>query len=488
MKISKKIYWISSIVVASIFAGCGSNNSSDTTDDNNNTNNGTDLKVQTPSDYAKRSDSDYEQNRYGLVSAKHVASLITDWKTKKPEGKRNLFIMQYGNIYGFSGTHKEPISATEMIDMGNGYIKSDPANNVFVYDRTSGCTTTGDSRGDGVSSVPKPVFTLAQMDQAFATYGIDPDKDVLILLLGSPDPEKAGNYMAGVARMWYTLTYWGFPQESILMLNGQASNILNPEKNADISAMGITKEQIFTQLPSNYRAKPEWKSISKVKVDGTILQATMKDVMNVVDAENSSDVILDARSEKEYFGEKQAKTEYKICGETGDKQCYTAFDGHIKGAKNLYFLNVLNHEDGTEDINDDNKIDYRDSSFTFKSLSELDTLFADAGYKSGSQIYTYCRTGTKASLLTFTSSAVLGYKTRIYDGSWIQWGKMANVNDFNGTELVPANNQWLTDVYSESVTYNPTPSTISPFNRAELNLDAKDTDAIIKEDKSVKKI
>jgi len=442
--------------------------------------------VQTPSDYAKRSNNNYNENTYGLVSPKYVASLVTDWQKNKPAGKRNLFIMQYGNIYGFTGTHKEPISATEMIDMGNGYIKSNPSQNVFVYDRTSGCTTTGDSRGDGVSSVPKPVFTIEQMDQAFATYGIDPDQDVLVLLLGSPDQSKAGNYMAGVARMWYTLTYWGFPQESILMLNGQASNVLNPEINSDISEMGITKDQIFTQLPSAYRAKPEWKSIRETKVDGTILQATMKDVMNVVDAKSASDLILDARSEKEYLGAKKAKTEYKVCGATGDKQCYTAFDGHIKGAKSLYFLNVLNHEDGKEDINKDTKIDYKDSSFSFKSLSELDTLFKDVGYKSGSHVYTYCRTGTKASLLTFTSSAVLGYNTRIYDGSWIQWGKLANVNDFNGTELVPANNKWLTDVYSESVTYNSDSSTIGPLNRTELNLDAKDTDAIIKEDKLAK--
>jgi len=484
MNFFKKKHLISTMILATIFTGCGDSSSS--SDDNKTTNANSNLKVQVPSDYAKRSNDNYDENTYGLVSPKYVASLVTNWQKNKPAGKRNLFIMQYGNIYGFEGTHKEPISATDMMDVRNGYVKSNPSQNVFVYDRTSGCTTTGDSRGDGVSSVPKPVFTLEQMDQAFATYGIDSDKDVLILLLGSPDPAKSGNYMAGVARMWYTLTYWGFPQESILLLNGQASNVLNPEINADISAMGITKEQIFTKLPSAYRAQPEWKSIREVKVDGTILQATMKDMMDVVDAKSSDNLILDSRSEKEYLGTKQAKTEYKICGKTGNEQCYTAFDGHIKGAKNLYFLNLINHDNGTKDLNEDKKIDYKDSTFSFKSLTELDKVFTDVGYKSGNQIYTYCRTGTKASLVTFTSSAVLGYKTRIYDGSWIQWGKLANVDDFNGTKLVPANNKWLTDVYSESVTYNSNPLTVSPLNKAELNLNANTTDAIIKEDKAVK--
>jgi 3-mercaptopyruvate sulfurtransferase SseA len=212
----------------------------------------------------------------------------------------------------------------------------------------------------------------------------------------------------------------------------------------------------------------------------------MKDIMNVVDSKSSDNLILDARSETEYIGTKQAKTEYKICGETGDQQCYTAFDGHIKGAKNLYFLNVINSDNGVNDINGDTIVDYKDASFSFKALSELDKIFDESGYKMGNQVYTYCRTGTKASLLAFTSSSILGYKTRMYDGSWIQWGKMANLNDFNGTELLPVNNQWLTDVYSEDVTYNSSPLTISPLNKTYLNIEGTSTNAMINEDKLAK--
>lgn len=80
----------------------------------------------------------------------------------------------------------------------------------------------------------------------------------------------------------------------------------------------------------------------------------------------------------------------------------------------------------------------------------------------------------------------MGYKTRMYDGSWIQWGKLANVTDTDGNTLVPAGNSWLTDAYSESVIYNSDPDFVSPLNQTYLNLDATDTNLIILEDKASK--
>jgi len=440
---------------------------------------------QEPEDYSTRSHVDYKENTYGLVDATFAAKLITNWQENKPEGKRKLFVMQYGNIYGFEGTHMEPISATETAEFGNGYIVHDEEAGVYVFDRTLGCTTTGDYRGDGVSSVPKPVYSLAQMDAAFAAYGIDPEQDVLLLVLGSADAK--GSYMAGVARMWYTLTYWGMPQESIMIMSGQATNVLDPEHNSEIAALGITREDIFTDLPTPPAPHDDWKSIANIATDGTILQATMGDMMTVIDNNLDTDLIIDARSEAEYDGEKAAKTEYKVCGENKDEQCYTAFDGHMKGAKNLYFTNILNTE-ASEDVNGDGVTDYKDAPYTFKSLEEMDALFTAVGYNAGDTVYTYCRTGTKASLLTFASSAVLGYKTRMYDGSWIQWGKMANATDVNGDTLVPQYSPWRTDLsrYSEVVIYNSDSSKVSPQNKDYLNPYALHTEAIILEDKLAK--
>lgn len=448
------------------------------------------VTVQNATSYATRSNDNYAENTHGLVTAEYAAELITNWEEKKPAGKRNLFVMQYGSIvavtpdeFAVDGntTHIEYDTAGATTTTNNGYIKHDASKGVYVFDRTSGCTTTGDSRNDGVSSVPKPVFSIADMDAAFAHYGIDPNQDVLMLALGAADAK--GGYMAGVARMWYTLTYWGFPQESILLLNGQATNVLNPEYNSAIADLGLTREDIFTALPSA-PSGAEWKSIATVKTDGTILQATMKDMMQVAKRNSDRNLILDARSSAEFAGTKRAKTEYKLCGDSKTEQCYTAFDGHIKGASNLLFSNVLNIAD--RDLNGDGLNAYNEASYTFKTLGEIETLFANAGYDAGDRVYTYCRTGTKASLLTFVSSAMLGYETRMYDGSWIQWGKMASeVVTTDGETISLERSRWRTDTqrYSESVTYHT--ELVSPIN-AELNLRARKTDAIIKEDKAAK--
>lgn len=466
-----------SIVTMLILNGCGDNDESST------------IQVDVPSDYATKSAIDYNENEYGLISATNAAKMITNWEQNKPTGKRKLFIMQYGNIYGFDGNHTE-VSATGSMVLNNGYIKSNKEQNVYVFDKTSGCTSTSDFRGDGVSSVAKPVCTITQMDETFSYYGIDPEQDVIMLALGSPHPQSAGGYMAGVARMWYTLTYWGFPQESIMMLNGQASNVLNPDVNQEIADLDIARDNIFTALPStpeqNLTKGTDWQSISEIKRDGTILQATMEDMINLIKTPSDSNVILDARSAAEYAGTKKAKTEYKVCGINKDQQCYTAFDGHIKGASNLFFTSVITIDDASKDINDDNVTDYKDATFSWKPMDTLETEFAKAGYTSDSTVYTYCRTGTKASLLTFTSAAVLGYKTRIYDGSWIQWGKMASVTDTNGALLIPSGNKWLTDQYSDNVNYESNTSLISPLNQNVLNLDANHTNAMILEDKSAK--
>ena len=450
--------------------------------------------------YLNKSANNYEQNTHGVISPKYAAKLITNWEENKPAGKRNLFVMQVGNIYGFSGTHDQIVGMDSngalFQPFNNGYIKSNHEAGVYVFDRTAGCTsaTPEDTRGDGVSGVPKPVFTLQEMDEAFMTYGIDAKQDVIMLVLGSPEIKLkedgsttfSGGYIAGTARMWYTLSYWGFPQDSIMFLNGQASNVLNPEVNPEIAAMGITRDEIFTENQSQLQTLPmqkEWRSVSEVRRDGTYLQATMGDMMEIVNNSYAKDLILDARSEGEYLGTKAAKTEYKTCGEDGKSQCYTAFNGHISGANNLAHKTMVNYKDELEDINSDGTIDYRDATISFKSVDELKGIFAEAGYSPENTVYTYCRTGTKASLLTYASAAILGYKTRMYDGSWIQWGKMTNEVNVNG-EMVY--NPWSTEGYTESFTPEEDALKISPINLDYLNLDAENTNDMIEEDQQAK--
>lgn len=425
------------------------------------------IKVLTPKQMAHRSHEDYSLNNYGIVTAQKAAVWITNWKDNRPDGiKGKLFVMQVGQVYG--NTYN--------------YIKHNDVD-TFTFDRTAGCTTTGDFRNDGVSNVPKPVFTGAQMDEAFMAYDIDPKNDMFLLVLAHAD----SSLYAGAIRMWYTLSYWGIPQKNIAVLNGQASNVLDPDVNADIQAMGLTKEDLFT---ANESVPPMTgtHTISEIRRDGTILQATTGDMMELVEEDLEDAVIIDARSAAEYVGTKKAKTEFKVCGADGASQCYTAFDGHIKGAQNIYYTDVVNTKDGIMDINADGLIDGKDATYAFKELSDIESIFSDAGYTHGKTAYIYCRTGTKASLLTFTSAAILGYPTRMYDGSWIQWGKMAYAFDTYGNEILPADTQWRTDVYdySESIVFNPDMSKVSPHEAGSLHLDNEGTNQIINEDKMYK--
>ena len=108
---------------------------------------------------------------------------------------------------------------------------------------------------------------------------------------------------------------------------------------------------------------------------------------------------------------------------------------------------------------------------TFQSKYELGRTFRNLGVRSDSDVYTYCRTGTRASLITYASFEILKYKTHMYDGSWIQWGKLANTTDTYGNQMLPEDSRWRTDVsrYTTHLTYNnsidvgPASSALAPY-------------------------
>jgi len=77
--------------------------------------------------------------------------------------------------------------------------------------------------------------------------------------------------------------------------------------------------------------------------------------------------------------------------------------GHMPGALNLPYGRLLN-EDGT-----------------MKRGSALEQAFVDAGVDIESSIVTTCGSGVTAAILTL-GLAELGRASRLYDGSWSEWG------------------------------------------------------------------
>ena len=402
----------------------------------------------------------YKNNKSGLVNAKTAALWINDWKNNKPAGvEGRLFVMQVGLLPG-----------------AKPFIKHDDVN-VFTFNRTAGCTTTGDSRFDGISDIPMPVFGggMAGMDGAFWAYDIDPQKDMLLVLVASDEPKN----MALATRFLWTMKYWGMDSNKVALMNGTAMYMFNPLLNPEIAEVGVlNQENMFTEAGSEYLMAPNGKldfgdmAAGRYPAPRTNFKsiktlnhpthfdtfASMEDMRNVVDANNRNNVILDGRSAAEFKadGTKKSKTEGYNCGIAHDQQCYSAIEGHIKGARNLEYTSVINRGDYIVDLNNDGVINERDSSMTFKSKKELKNMFKRKGVKKNSDVYTYCRTGTRSSLVTYASNQILGLKTHMYDGSWIQCGKLADNSDTFGKQMIDVDSPWRTDTprYTSNLRYN----------------------------------
>ena len=108
--------------------------------------------------------------------------------------------------------------------------------------------------------------------------------------------------------------------------------------------------------------------------------------------QNRKVALVDARSPSEYNGT--------------DVRAKRA--GHIPGAVNIEWTRNLN-PDGT-----------------FKSASELSKMYEQLGVTKDKEAITYCQTGHRAANTYFTLR-LLGYTTRMYDGSWEEWGNRTDL-------------------------------------------------------------
>ena len=78
--------------------------------------------------------------------------------------------------------------------------------------------------------------------------------------------------------------------------------------------------------------------------------------------------------------------------------------GHIPGARNIPYASVY-REDGT-----------------FRSPDELRALFRDAGADIGQPFIASCGSGVTANSLIFAAHLAENDRTRLYNGSWSDWG------------------------------------------------------------------
>ncbi|HXR98332.1 MAG TPA: sulfurtransferase [Terriglobales bacterium] len=108
--------------------------------------------------------------------------------------------------------------------------------------------------------------------------------------------------------------------------------------------------------------------------------------------------IIDARLEPFYTGARHA----------GGQRA-----GHIPGAVNIPFTSIT-HADGT-----------------VKSEADLADIFRSAGVKPGQSLIVYCHIGQQANAVRFAAT-MLGFKARLYDGSWEDWSRHAGAPAVSG--------------------------------------------------------
>ncbi|HMA30143.1 MAG TPA: serine hydrolase [Thermoanaerobaculia bacterium] len=82
--------------------------------------------------------------------------------------------------------------------------------------------------------------------------------------------------------------------------------------------------------------------------------------------------------------------------------------GHIPGAHNLPFDALLAEDN------------------TMKSPVEMARLLEAAGVKPGDTVVSYCHIGQQATV-TYFAAKRLGYKARLYDGSWDEWSRRSDL-------------------------------------------------------------
>ncbi len=399
--------------------------------------------------------SNYDNFTSGVLSAQTLSRYIDDWKANRPEGvEGRLIIIQAG------------------ASSSGKFIKSN-GDDVLVYQiPAAGACDPSYMRHDGVANIPGALLSGEFTDGMINMFHMNPEKDYVVFAIG-----VGSTSIREVIRSYWVLAYWGWSKDRLAFLNGSVDYDFSPSS-------GLS--DYLVDAPSTPPATPSQYTMKTLQTDRTDMQIYLKEMMDIAALDDKSGYfIADARGSDEYNGVVRSKTADKNCGPNHDEQCYSPFQGHIRGAVDFPYTDILIRDDQVEDINGDGNITDADASFRFKSPADLEALYAQKGYRKGDKVIAYCRTGRKSTLITLTSYAVLNYDVAMYDGSWIQWGEMANRTDVNGTEILPAGNRWITDDSKYSVTTGYTePQYTQSSAPYRINPDANDSLKVRAEDQA----
>jgi len=276
-----------------------------------------------------------------------------------------------------------------------------------------------DLRMDGPILAPGMVPDGEKMDAFVQGYGIDENTVVVF----------TGNHVWGPVRAYWAFRYWGFAQDQLFVLDGRASG--------EQSVWTAAGYELETEEP----AAPEPSDFSVGELEGNmdLVRATTQEFFMAAEGSVPGAAIIDARSEDEWEADVAAPVT-------------NAFAFRVKGSVWYNWAEVL--EDG------------EDGNHVFEPAAAISAELEALGVDRAASIYSFCQAGGRAAVIFFVCDGILGRPVKIHDGSSMELGQLAHLEDGSGADLcLPEDSPWRFDLgkYCEIIRYTSPISVIPPI-------------------------